>query len=323
MSEASGLGLVLDQVAKDKNIDRDVLVETLEQAILTAAKSVFGCNREMEAKFNEETGQVDLFQFMNVVEQTPPMPGARSPLDDAQQVRPRGRARRRAAVPDLLPTTKDSRRPRSRTTSSATPRAQPRRKSFGRIAAQTAKQVISSACATPSATTSSTSTRTARASSSPASSAASSAATSSSTSAAPRRCCRCASRCRARSYRAGDRIVAYVLDIDRSARGPQIILSRAHKGLLEKLFEMEVPEIYEKIVRIEASAARAGRAREDRGHLARSRRRSGRRLRRHEGLARPGGRAGAARREDRHRALRSTIRRASSATRSRRPRCRA
>ena len=60
------------------------------------------------------------------------------------------------------------------------------------------------------------------------------------------------------SYRAGDRIVAYVVDIDKTARGPQIVLSRTHKGLLEKLFEMEVPEIYEKIVRIEASAREAG-----------------------------------------------------------------
>src|SRR5262249_8607452 len=60
------------------------------------------------------------------------------------------------------------------------------------------------------------------------------------------------------SYRAGDRIVAYVVDVERNARGPQIILSRTHKGLLEKLFETEVPEIYEKIVRIESSAREPG-----------------------------------------------------------------
>jgi N utilization substance protein A len=60
------------------------------------------------------------------------------------------------------------------------------------------------------------------------------------------------------SYRAGDRIVAFVVDIDKAARGPQIVLSRTHKGLLEKLFEMEVPEIYEKIVRIESSAREPG-----------------------------------------------------------------
>jgi N utilization substance protein A len=60
------------------------------------------------------------------------------------------------------------------------------------------------------------------------------------------------------SYRAGDRMVAYVVDIEKNARGPQVVLSRTHKGLLEKLFEMEVPEIYEKIVRIESSAREPG-----------------------------------------------------------------
>src|SRR5262249_34096535 len=58
--------------------------------------------------------------------------------------------------------------------------------------------------------------------------------------------------------RAGDRITAYVLDVEKNARGPQIVLSRTHKGLLEKLFEQEVPEIYEKIVRIESSAREPG-----------------------------------------------------------------
>ena len=105
------------------------------------------------------------------------------------------------------------------------------------------------------------------------------------------------------SYRAGDRIVAYVVDIDKGARGPQIIISRAHKGLLEKLFEMEVPEIYDKIVTHRGLGPRAGGALQDRRQLARPRRRSGGRLRGHEGLARAGGGAGAAGREDRHRDL--------------------
>ena len=60
------------------------------------------------------------------------------------------------------------------------------------------------------------------------------------------------------TYRPGDRIVAYLLDIDREARGPQIILSRTDTGLLVKLFEMEVPEIYEGIVRIVAAAREPG-----------------------------------------------------------------
>src|SRR5205814_5527128 len=60
------------------------------------------------------------------------------------------------------------------------------------------------------------------------------------------------------TYRPGDRIVAFLADIDREARGPQIILSRTDVGLLVKLFEMEVPEIYEGIVRIVAAAREPG-----------------------------------------------------------------
>src|SRR5205814_133487 len=66
-SEAS-LGAILEQVAKEKGIEKKILVETIEAAILKAAQSVFGPTRELEARFNEETGQVDLFQYMTVVE---------------------------------------------------------------------------------------------------------------------------------------------------------------------------------------------------------------------------------------------------------------
>src|SRR6478672_4170883 len=66
-SEAS-LGSILEQVAKEKGIEKKILVETIEAAILKAAQSVFGPTRELEARFNEDTGQVDLFQYMTVVE---------------------------------------------------------------------------------------------------------------------------------------------------------------------------------------------------------------------------------------------------------------
>src|SRR5438128_7017347 len=58
----------IEMVAKEKGIDRARLVKTVEEAILKAAQSVFGPNRELQAQFNEETGQVDLFQFMTVVD---------------------------------------------------------------------------------------------------------------------------------------------------------------------------------------------------------------------------------------------------------------
>jgi len=105
------------------------------------------------------------------------------------------------------------------------------------------------------------------------------------------------------SFRAGDRIVAYVVDIDKAARGPQIIISRGHKGLLEKLFEMEVPEIYGQDRAVEASAREPVPARRSRSaHAIATWIQWARAW--HEGLARAGGGAGIARREDRHRALR-------------------
>ena len=63
------LNMVIDQVAKDKNIDKKVLVETLEQAILTAAKKVFGMHREIEARYNDQTGLVDLYLVVLVSEE--------------------------------------------------------------------------------------------------------------------------------------------------------------------------------------------------------------------------------------------------------------
>src|SRR5262249_54764808 len=48
-------------------------------------------------------------------------------------------------------------------------------------------------------------------------------------------------------YRQGDRIRAYIVDVELSAKGPQIVLSRTHPGLLIELFRQEVPEIYEGI----------------------------------------------------------------------------
>src|ERR1700726_2899758 len=58
----------IEMVAKDKGIDKARLIKTVEEAILKAAQSAFGINRELEARFNEESGQVDLFQYMTVVD---------------------------------------------------------------------------------------------------------------------------------------------------------------------------------------------------------------------------------------------------------------
>ena len=98
-------------------------------------------------------------------------------------------------------------------------------------------------------------------------------------------------------------------------RGPQIFLSRTHPQFMAKLFASEVPEIYDGIVTVQAVARDPGLPRQDRRDLARFLDRPGRRLRRHARLARPGGGRRAPGREDRHHPLVAAIRRPSSSTR--------
>jgi len=59
-------------------------------------------------------------------------------------------------------------------------------------------------------------------------------------------------------YRQGDRIKALIIDVQKTAKGPQIILSRAHPNFLKRLFELEVPEIYERIIEMKAIAREPG-----------------------------------------------------------------
>ncbi len=254
----TNLGFILEQVAKEKGIDKKILVDTIEAAILKAAQSAFGPTRELEARFSEGTGQVDLFQYMTVVEKVGE-PEREISFDDAKrrgldaelgeelgfQVfwRPEDTEKARAQdkeFGDLL-------------------KLKQARSAFGRIAAQTAKQVLlqrvrdaerdliyneykdrkgqlirgivrrfekgNNIIVDLGKTEGVLPFR----------------------EQTPRE-----------TYRPGDRIVAYVRDIDREARGPQIILSRSDPKLVEKLFESEVPEIYEGIVRIVAVAREPG-----------------------------------------------------------------
>ena len=63
---------------------------------------------------------------------------------------------------------------------------------------------------------------------------------------------------RKETYNRGDRARAYILDVKKTAREPQIVLSRRHSSLVKKLFELEVPEIYEKVVEIKAISREPG-----------------------------------------------------------------
>lgn len=62
------LSKVLEQVGKDKGIDRSIIIGAIEEALLAVAKKKYGMLRDIEARFNEDSGEVELFQFMDVVE---------------------------------------------------------------------------------------------------------------------------------------------------------------------------------------------------------------------------------------------------------------
>ncbi len=62
----------------------------------------------------------------------------------------------------------------------------------------------------------------------------------------------------AETYKPHDRIKVYITKVERTSRGPQVFVSRTHPGLLRRLFELEVPEIYEGIVEIKTIAREAG-----------------------------------------------------------------
>ncbi|MFW5875913.1 MAG: transcription termination factor NusA [Myxococcota bacterium] len=250
---------IIEQVSNEKGIDPKVLIEATEQAILTAAKRTFGANRELEARFNEETGWVDLFQYMIVTDQ----------VDNDEREISVDAAKRHGleAVPGeelgfqifYRPEDADRARQQDKEFGDLLHLKQ-HRQGFGRIAAQTAKQVIIQRVRDAERERifnefkdrkgeiiTGVVRRFERGSNLIVDLGRGIEAVLPPREQTPRE-----------SYRPGDRIVAFLKEIDREARGPQIILSRTDVGLLVKLFEMEVPEIYEGIVRIVAAAREPG-----------------------------------------------------------------
>jgi N utilization substance protein A len=257
------LNLILDQVAKDKGIDRGTLVAILEEAIATAAKKHFGMERNLKAHFDEDKGVVDLFQVLTIVTD----PGDETPLPDPVNMIPVAIAHEKGIEVEAgdeldFPIY-------YRPEDEAEARAQDEqwgdllklktyRRSFGRIAAQTAKQVMIQGTRNAERENVYNEYKDRK---------------SEVITGIVRRFERgnvivdlgraeavlpVREQVPRESYRAGDRIQAYVLDVLRESKGPQIILSRASVDLLRKLFEMEVPEIAEGVVVIEAAAREPG-----------------------------------------------------------------
>ena len=65
----SDLTKVLDQVSREKGVDRDVLIKTLEEAVRTAARKKLGQNYDLEINFNDDLGEIEIFEFKEVVEE--------------------------------------------------------------------------------------------------------------------------------------------------------------------------------------------------------------------------------------------------------------
>lgn len=221
----SELKRIIDQISRDKGIDRNLLIEAIEEAVMSAAKKKFGQRRELEARYNDEMGEVELFQFRNVVEEVGDDQTEIS-LDEALKLDPD------VQLGDELGSKMDS------------------VAELGRIAAQSAKQVIiqkmkdaennviyemykdrkgevvngivqrferGNIVVNLGRTDAILPAKEQM----------------------PRK-----------SYRQGDRIRALLLDVRSSSREHQLILSRTSDDFLAKLFAMEVPEIAEGIVKI-------------------------------------------------------------------------
>jgi len=216
----------IEQIVKEKGIDRQIVLEAMEQAVLTAANKKYRNSRDLEAHYNPETGEVELFEFVTVVEEVEDSYKEIS-LDEAREIDPD------VEIGDSLGEKLDA-------------------SGFTRIAAQTAKQVIIQKVREAERDTifNEYSDRQweiitgmvrrfekgdllidlGRAE-----------AVLPAKEQMPREV-----------YRPSDRIRAIITDIRMTTKGPQIILSRTHPSMLAKLFEAEVPELAEGIVEINA-----------------------------------------------------------------------
>ncbi len=226
------LNHIIDQVVKDKGIDRAVLVEALEAAVLSAANKKYRNTRDLEAHFNDEIGEVEVFEFVTVVDE---VENSYQEIDitEAQEIDPD------VETGDSLGMKMDA-------------------SSFSRIAAQTAKQVIIQKVreAEREGVFNEFKDRLGEL-----------------VNGIVRRYERGdliidLGRTEAllphreqvprENYRQGDRVRAYISDVRMATKGPQIILSRTHPGLLIELFKMEVPEVSEGIVEIKAVSREPG-----------------------------------------------------------------
>jgi transcription termination/antitermination protein NusA len=227
----SNLNYMIDQMGKDKGIDRKVIIEALEQAVLTASRKKYGQQGEIEVHYNEEAGEVELFQFKQVVEEVTD-PATEIAVAEAKELDTEvqlgdslgvklntdfGRIGAQTAKQVIIQKVRDAEREnvymefRDRKGDLASGTVQRMEKGNVFVNIGRAEAVLLSKEQIP-----------------------------------------------AEVYRQGERIRAFILDVQKNAKGPQIFLSRTHPGFLMKLFELEVPEISEGVIKIISAAREPG-----------------------------------------------------------------
>src|ERR1700729_1382118 len=222
----------IEMLSREKHIEPEVVVSAIEDAMVVAARKHYKTEEDLRAKFNQESGQVEVFSVMTVVEEVVD-PKKELSLTDAKKKNPSAEVGSEiilAKPTDVL----------------------------GRIAAQTAKQVILQKVREAERDTIFNEYHTrvgelvtvivkraegpdlivdmgrteAR---------------------LPKR-----EQSKLETYNIGERLRVVIKMVDRAAKGPQVITSRADASLVQRLFEMEVPEIYDGTVQIRHAAREAG-----------------------------------------------------------------
>ena len=232
---ATELQQMIDVVAKDKGIDPSIVIGAIEDAYLAAARKVFKTEEDMRTRFNTETGLVELYAVKQIAADADVTePAKQISLSEAQQLYGE---EAEAGMEIEFPKETDK---------------------LGRIAAQTAKQVIAQRvreaerekihgdfservgevvnCLVKRFESGDIIVEIGRVEAQ-----------------IPRR-----EQSRAENYAIGDRVRAVIKGVSKNAKGPQVILSRTDPALLVKLFEQEVPEIYDGSVQIRGAVREAG-----------------------------------------------------------------
>ena len=118
--EQLDLSAVLEQVGREKNIGKDILISALEDAMLSSARKKLGIEADLEARYNEEIGEVEIFEFRRIIADDLPTNPGEINFSDALKL---DSSLDEEAIGEDLGVKLDS-------------------KELGRIAAQNAKQII-------------------------------------------------------------------------------------------------------------------------------------------------------------------------------------